>query len=74
MKGAKNMEDPVARKRLRRKVLERWENEGGSICTDPVNTSQSGTPGKRGRRTPARSQDSSADVNDRSSSLSKNAR
>jgi hypothetical protein len=40
MKEDRNMEDPVSRKRLRRKVLERWENEGGKTCTDPV--SQSG--------------------------------
>lgn len=28
------MSDPVARKRLKKKMLERWENEGGRIATD----------------------------------------
>jgi len=66
------MEDPVSRKRLKRKVLERWENEGGRICKEPENTSQRGTPGKRGgRRTPSLSHDGSAEENDRASSRKK---
>jgi hypothetical protein len=28
------MPDPIARKRLKKKMLERWENEGGSIAAD----------------------------------------
>ena len=28
------MEDYNSRKRLRRKVLDRWENEGGRLCED----------------------------------------
>jgi len=28
------MPDPIARKRLRKKMLDRWENEGGSIAAD----------------------------------------
>ena len=28
------MPDPIARKRLRKKMLDRWENEGGRITTD----------------------------------------
>ena len=28
------MSDPIARKRLKKKMLDRWENEGGSIATD----------------------------------------
>ena len=28
------MHDPVARKRLKKKMLERWENEGGRIASD----------------------------------------
>jgi hypothetical protein len=34
MKVDENMEDPVSRKRLRRRVLERWENEGGRLCDE----------------------------------------
>lgn len=28
------MPDSIARKRLKKKMLERWENEGGKIATD----------------------------------------
>jgi hypothetical protein len=28
------MPDPIARKRLKKKMLDRWENEGGRIATD----------------------------------------
>ena len=28
------MPDPIARKRLKKKMLDRWENEGGMIATD----------------------------------------
>jgi len=28
------MPDPIARKRLKRKMLDRWENEGGRIAAD----------------------------------------
>ena len=30
------MPDQIARKRLKKKMLDRWENEGGSISTDPA--------------------------------------
>ena len=28
------MPDPIARKRLKKKMLDRWENEGGSIASN----------------------------------------
>jgi hypothetical protein len=28
------MPDPIARKRLKKKMLDRWENEGGRIAAD----------------------------------------
>jgi hypothetical protein len=28
------MADPIARNRLKKKMLDRWENEGGRIATD----------------------------------------
>ena len=34
MKRDKNVEDPASRKRLKRKFLDRWENEGGKVCLD----------------------------------------
>ena len=35
MNRNKNVEDPASRKRLKRKFLDRWENEGGKVCLDP---------------------------------------
>ena len=29
------MPDPIARKRLKKKMIDRWENEGGKIAADP---------------------------------------
>ena len=34
-KGETTMPDDTARRRLKQKVLERWENEGGQIESDP---------------------------------------
>lgn len=48
MKTDKNIEDPVARRRLKRKVLDRWENEGGRVCTEPADKSGSATPSQQG--------------------------
>jgi hypothetical protein len=31
------MPDPIARKRLKKKMLDRWENEGGAIDADTTN-------------------------------------
>ena len=56
MKNSRNTKDPVARTRLRRKVLERWENEGGKICTDPGDTLQGDMSPRRGAKTSTRSQ------------------
>jgi hypothetical protein len=30
------MSDYAARKRLKKKMLDRWENEGGRICSEPI--------------------------------------
>ncbi len=30
------MPDPIARKRLKKKMLDRWENEGGRIASDSM--------------------------------------
>ena len=35
------MSDPIARKRLKKKVLDRWENEGGRIATDTTSADAS---------------------------------
>ena len=37
------MPDPKIRNRLKEKMLDRWENEGGSIPTDPA-TADAGRP------------------------------
>jgi hypothetical protein len=36
------MSDPIARKRLKKKMLDRWENEGGRIATDTTSADASG--------------------------------
>ena len=35
------MSDPIARKRLKKKMLDRWENEGGRIATDTTSAEAS---------------------------------
>lgn len=52
MKGDKNIEDPVSRIRLRRKVLDRWENEGGRLCDDVTKPFQSIPLRKRKKKVP----------------------
>lgn len=39
------MPDDIARKRLKKRMLERWENEGGRISTEPT-TADKGGPAK----------------------------
>ena len=36
------MPDPIARKRLKKKMLDRWENEGGKIAIDTASADASG--------------------------------
>jgi hypothetical protein len=35
------MPDQIERKRLKKKMLDRWENEGGRVAPDPVTANQS---------------------------------
>ena len=42
------MADYITRKRLKKKVLDRWENEGGRIISDPVGTDEGGPKGEYG--------------------------
>jgi hypothetical protein len=35
------MSDPIARKRLKKKMLDRWENEGGRIAADTTSANES---------------------------------
>jgi hypothetical protein len=56
------MGDPIARKRLKKKMLDRWENEGGSIAADTT-TADAGRPvtdKDKGRKIPSRSDNSTA--------------
>ena len=56
------MPDPVARKRLKKKMLDRWENEGGSIAADPTSADASRPTGEdkgRGRKRSSPSDNSS---------------
>jgi hypothetical protein len=55
-KGDKEMPDDNARKRLKKKMLDRWENEGGRIAADSTISSESNpasNPDSKGNRTPA---------------------
>jgi len=74
MKADKNVEDPISRTRLKRKVLERWENEGGKIRTDPGTMPQTGTPVKHRRQIPSPSHDSLTKREDSSSSPNRQAK
>ena len=40
------MPDPIARKRLKKKMLDRWENEGGRIATDTTSADASRPTGE----------------------------
>lgn len=56
------MPDPIARKRLKKKMLDRWENEGGRITTDTTSADASGptTEDKgRGKKLSSKSDSSS---------------
>jgi hypothetical protein len=40
------MPDPIARKRLKKKMLDRWENEGGRIASDTTSADASRPTGE----------------------------
>jgi hypothetical protein len=40
------MPDPIARKRLKKRMLDRWENEGGRIATETTSADPSKPAGK----------------------------
>ena len=41
------MPDYISRKKLKQKVLDRWENEGGRICNEQVEKLKSGSTNRR---------------------------
>ena len=41
------MPDNIERKRLKKKMLDRWENEGGRITADPVIANESNSTSQR---------------------------
>jgi len=41
------MPDQIERKRLKKKMLDRWENEGGRVAADPVIANQSNSADQR---------------------------
>ena len=48
MNGDKNGETSFSRKLLKKKFLDRWENEGGKVCTEPESPQRNATPVRRG--------------------------
>ena len=58
------MPDNIERKRLKKKMLDRWENEGGRIAADSVIASQSNLGSQRegeGTQAPASNNSSRVD-------------
>jgi len=55
------MPDPVARKRLKKKMLDRWENEGGRIATDTTSADASGPKSQDKRKKRSSHNDKSTD-------------
>ncbi|HKO95684.1 MAG TPA: hypothetical protein VJU86_01740 [Pyrinomonadaceae bacterium] len=43
------MPDPISRKRLKKKMLDRWENEGGAIAADTTSAATRPTSEGKGR-------------------------
>jgi len=41
------MPNEIERKRLKKKMLDRWENEGGKITADPVIANESNSASRR---------------------------
>ena len=48
------MPDPISRKRLKKKMLDRWENEGGRVAADPTSTSPTSEPKGKGKQISAK--------------------
>ena len=44
------MPDYISRKKLKKKVLDRWENEGGNLSADVKKSAESNLPPKRKRK------------------------
>lgn len=44
------MPDYISRKKLKKKVLDRWENEGGMVCIDSKNSRGNNPLPKRKRK------------------------
>ncbi len=44
------MPDFVSKKKLKKKVLDRWENEGGNLSADGKKSPETGLPPKRKRK------------------------
>lgn len=44
------MPDYVSRKKLKKRVIDRWENEGGNLSTSPRTLRESEPPPKRKRK------------------------
>ncbi|MCW5961613.1 MAG: hypothetical protein KIS76_15725 [Pyrinomonadaceae bacterium] len=48
--GVKKMPDFVSRKKLKKKVVDRWENDGGKIVADGKKSPENIIPPKRKRK------------------------
>lgn len=69
------MPDPVARKRLKKKMLDRWENEGGRVAADTTSADASIPASEdkgHGRKPSSPNDDSTGEVKRRRSRREKN--
>ena len=64
------MADPIERKRLKKKMLDRWENEGGRITADPAGADDPGPTSehKGAGKQPSSSRDNSKKIGGTASS------
>lgn len=54
------MPNPIERKRLKKKMIDRWENEGGRIAPDTTTSNDAGATSKdkgQGKKVSSRSDD-----------------
>ena len=67
MNGDKNGETSISRKLLKRKFLDRWENEGGKVCME-AESPQHDAAARHGTKPQSRTHDRLTQVIERSSS------
>lgn len=68
------MPNEIERKRLKKKMLDRWENEGGRITSDPIMANESNPPSQRAGKNSRRNDSNDSSKTDSVSSSKKRRR